>query len=67
MKEYLIVRRHLVKAGPHFNSPIREEWRIVGRFPADNDGHAISLAWTATGCEDPLNNLRVYGSVTTPE
>lgn len=67
MKEYLIVRRHLVKASPYMNAPLVTAWRIVGRFRADSEGEAICRAWTATGCEDPLHNLRVYGSVTTPE
>lgn len=59
---FLIQRRKLRKGGPHMNSPVREEWRFVGWFAADNTAHAISKAWVATGDADPVNNLRVAGT-----
>lgn len=59
---YLIQRRKLRKAGPHMNSPVREEWHTLGWFAADNTAHAISKAWVATGDADPVNNLRVAGT-----
>lgn len=62
---FLIQRLHL-RPGKWLNSPLRKEWRFVGAFNADNNGHALFLAVGATGA-DPDTELRVVGIQAAPE